>query len=63
MKTEIQIKQELYENQHKLIILKAQHDQLHQIDMLSADGSNLREQINKHKGKIEVLEWILKDEK
>jgi hypothetical protein len=32
---------------------------LNQIDMLSEEGSTLRERINKYKGKIEALKWVL----
>ena len=45
----------------EVIILKRQHSGLDQISMLSGEGSKLREKINKTKGIVIGLEWILND--
>lgn len=43
-----------------LISLKEKHNSLNQIDILSGEGNNLREKINKTEGKIEAYENLLK---
>jgi hypothetical protein len=48
--------------QTDLIICKRQHNNLNQIDMLSADGNRLREKINMTKGMILALEWIVQED-
>lgn len=45
----------------KIIIKKREHSALSQIDMLSGEGSKLREQINKLKGIANALEWVVEN--
>ena len=61
MKSPSFIRVELIECRAKLRIVEAKHDTLSQIDMLSGEGSKLREDINLTKGVIKALEWIEND--
>ena len=46
--------------EQELKILTKKHSNLHQIDMLSGEGSTLRENIAQTEGYIKALQWILK---
>jgi len=58
MKTVNQIDIEIKHFQIRLFEKKTKHAQLNQIDCLSAEGSNLREQISQIEGKIQSLNWV-----
>ena len=55
--TEIQLTVDVLKS--KLQIKQLEHQQLNQIDMLSSAGSQLREVIERIKGQISALEWVV----
>lgn len=59
MRIEEEINAELDRLAVKTIWLQQEHKRLSQIDMLSSTGNQLREELNKTRGKIEVLRWVL----
>ena len=58
MKTVKEIDQELFSKIAECAVKEKAHSILHQIDMLSGHGSQLRAEINQCKGWIEALKWI-----
>ena len=58
MKTSTQVRFELSSNKARLKVLEARHSNLNQIDMLSAEGSQIRKDINQVKGIIKALNWV-----
>jgi len=59
MKTKNEIEREIIYAKQDLEQQIKKHDNLSQIDMLSGEGSEIRAKINKLKGKIETLNWVL----
>jgi len=59
MKTKNEIEREIMYAEQDLERQIEKHSQLSQIDMLSGEGSEIRAKINKLKGKIETLNWVL----
>ena len=62
MKTKTEIEEELKSQSFYLIENMEKHSKLNQIDMLSGEGNTLRESINKTKGFINALKWVLKND-
>jgi hypothetical protein len=62
MKTFTEIHDQYFYLQAELEIKHLQHMKLHQIDMLSGEGSKLRERMNLIKGMMKALDWVLKDQ-
>jgi hypothetical protein len=58
--TEIQLTVDVLKS--KLQIKQLEHQQLNQIDMLSSAGSQLREVIERIKGQIIALEWVVNNQ-
>jgi hypothetical protein len=61
MKAFSQIQLEILFIEENLRGIKEKYSNLHQIDMLSAEGSNLLEEIHKMEGKIIALKWVIND--
>lgn len=59
MKTKDELKIRILSLSVELEELKAEHRVLHQIDMLSAEGSELRDKISRTKGMIQAFQEIL----
>jgi predicted nuclease with TOPRIM domain len=59
MKTRTDIYEHRIQVKLKLEELERQHNELSQIDMLSGEGNYLREKINKLKGEIIGLDWVI----
>jgi uncharacterized protein YoxC len=60
MKTRTDIYEQVIKVKSKLEEYERQYGELNQIDMLSGEGNDLLEKINKLKGEINGLEWVLK---
>jgi hypothetical protein len=59
MKSKKEIEDEIEDCKIRMVECELKHKSLNQIDMLSGEGSELRGRINKYKGKIEALKWVL----
>lgn len=62
MKAFTEIHDQYFYLQAELERKSLQHMKLDQISMLSMEGAQLRERINKVKGMMEALNWVLKDQ-
>jgi len=59
MKAFTQIEFEIEDLKKRLVQKEVAHNNLHQIDMQSSTGNQLREEINKINGNITALEWVI----
>jgi hypothetical protein len=59
MKNQENIIKEIDDNEKLLKKKEICFNSLNQIDCLSGEGSTLRKEINKLKGKIEALKWVI----
>jgi hypothetical protein len=59
MKSREEIEEEIGDCEIRLAECELEHKSFNQIIMLSGEGSMLRERINKYKGKIEALKWVI----
>ena len=59
MKNEKSIRVLKMASEIQLANLRKEHNKLDQISMLSGEGSELLEKINKTEGQIEAFKWIL----
>lgn len=61
MKSYSELTQQKAHVEEKLEATKVKHSHLNQIDMLSGEGSKLREKINMLRGCLATLNWVLSD--
>jgi hypothetical protein len=59
VKTKQEIEEEIQDCEIRVKELELEHNNLDQISMLSEEGSTLRARINKCKGKIKALKWVI----
>ena len=59
MKNKKHIKTKIAELEEKQYELTAKHNKLTQIEILSKEGSLLREAINNTRGQIDSLKWVI----
>jgi hypothetical protein len=59
MKNREEIEEEIGDCEIRLAECELEHKSLNQITMLSGEGSILREKINKYKGMIKALKWVI----
>jgi len=61
MKGKEEIEERLNILHHKLVVERQVYSELNQIDMLSSTGSQGLKHINRTKGEIKALKWVLSE--
>lgn len=59
MKERIEIRAEIRKLESSLVSLKDRYTRMHQIDLMSGDGSRVRTEMHNIQGQIDALNWVL----
>jgi hypothetical protein len=59
MRSKREIKQKMTKIADKMVDYQKQYSGLNQIDLLSGEGNELKEEINKIKGALFAFKWVL----